>query len=404
MRLKEQVTKAGRIFSDEADESIPVTGRCIFHLPHAVDNKGSSGSQIRPIAMLAAFKNIGLQVDAVIGSVYERREAIRQIENNISHGVTYDFVYSESGTSPTIFQGKKHFLKNLNLDFGFLSYCKKNGIPIALFYRDIYWRFKDYRNSHKGPKHYFAQLAYRYDLYRYKHLVDILYIPSKSFGLYIKNKALIKRFETLPPGTFYNDTFINNKIKMFKEELAKTDKCISLIYVGGLGHYYDFEKLLECINHLDFVRLTICCKKNQWEKIGRKYSKYLTERVSIVHAFGEDLAQYYKEAMIGVAFFSNTTYRAMSMPVKIFEYLSHAIPILATKNTEAGDFVAGNDIGWTLAYDVSELENLLTDLHNNNSHILAAHENTIDIMMKNTWEERANKVKNQLGIYRLRMK
>ena len=97
--------------------------------------------------MLNAFKSIGYNVDIVMGYGKERKYSIGQIKRKIKDGVKYDFMYSESSTEPTILTEKNHIPMFPFLDFGFFSFCKRHGIKIGLFYRDVYWKFDEYKLS-----------------------------------------------------------------------------------------------------------------------------------------------------------------------------------------------------------------------------------------------------------------
>ena len=70
--------------------------KCIFHIPNALDPMGTSGSQVRPRKMLQAFKNIGYDVDVIMGYGKSRLRSIREIKKKIIEGVKYDFLYSPS--------------------------------------------------------------------------------------------------------------------------------------------------------------------------------------------------------------------------------------------------------------------------------------------------------------------
>ncbi len=108
--------------------------RCIFHIPNKLDEKSLSGSQVRPRMMIQAFKDIGYDVDVVMGYGKERKKSINIIKNNIKSGIKYDFLYSESSTMPTLLTEKNHLPLYPNLDFGFFKFCKNHGIKIGLFY------------------------------------------------------------------------------------------------------------------------------------------------------------------------------------------------------------------------------------------------------------------------------
>ncbi len=57
--------------------------RIIFHIPNQIDEQLASGSHIRPLKMLTAFKEIGYHVDVIMGYVKDRRKQIQAIKTNI---------------------------------------------------------------------------------------------------------------------------------------------------------------------------------------------------------------------------------------------------------------------------------------------------------------------------------
>ena len=95
--------------------------RMIFHVPNYIDLEAKSGSNIRPIKMINAFKEIGYDVDVVMGYASERKSKIKEIKNNIKNGVKYDFLYSESSTMPTLLTEKNHLPTHPFLDFSFFK-------------------------------------------------------------------------------------------------------------------------------------------------------------------------------------------------------------------------------------------------------------------------------------------
>ena len=67
----------------DVKEPEPITDqsakRCIFHIPMYIEQNGKSGSNVRPIKMLQAFKNIGYKVDVVMGYGKDRKQQINMI-------------------------------------------------------------------------------------------------------------------------------------------------------------------------------------------------------------------------------------------------------------------------------------------------------------------------------------
>ena len=96
----------------------------IFHIPNKLDKSQNSGSQIRPIKMIQAFKNIGYKVDLIMGTVKERKIQIKNLKQRINAGEKYEFLYSESSTMPTALTEPHHLPVAPFLDFDFFKYCK----------------------------------------------------------------------------------------------------------------------------------------------------------------------------------------------------------------------------------------------------------------------------------------
>lgn len=82
--------------------------RCIFHIPDYLDPDRASASQIRPRKMIKAFEQIGYRVDIVQGYGKQRKIKIEEIRRNVKYGVKYDFLYSESSTTPTLLTERHH--------------------------------------------------------------------------------------------------------------------------------------------------------------------------------------------------------------------------------------------------------------------------------------------------------
>lgn len=366
--------------------------RCIFHVPNNIDKSAKSGSSKRPLKMIEAFESNGYVVDVVMGYAKERKKQISRIKKNIKNGIKYDFLYSESSTMPTALTEKNHLPTHPFMDFAFLNFCRKKGIRVGLFYRDIYWKFDFYKKSIPAWQSIVTILFYKYDLYKYRKILDILYLPSKEmkYVLPYKNRNESKyKIYSLPPGCEKN---VNNEKK-------KNDNTLNIFYVGGISEdVYNFEKLFDAVSKTKGITLKICCRESEWLKQQDGLNKYLNENISIVHLTGEKLNECYKEADICSLIFGESEYRKFAMPIKLFEYLSNNKPIIATKDTAAGKFVEENGIGWTVRYDTKEIISLLERLKKDNSEIEKIKLNQKKIIEENTWEIRAREVANDLSL------
>lgn len=364
--------------------------RCIFHVPTNIFVSESSGSTVRPKKMEEAFENIGYQVDCIWGYGEERKRAIDQIKYNIKTGVKYDFLYSENSTLPTLLTEKNHIPKYFCLDFGFFKFCKKHGIPIALFYRDIYWNVKE--KEAKAAMKNCIKLFYLWDLTQYKKWLDIFYLPSTKMLDWIPVKNIGSKQLSLYPGGELNE----EELKI-KQNIKMTDKkSIHIFYVGGIGGLYNLSGLIEAVFELDFAYLTICCREKEWIENEKYYQDILCDRIRVVHESGESLKKYYEEADLCSLYFPPYEYRKMTMPVKTFEYLANMVPILASSESLAGEFILQNDVGWAVEFDKEKLKRLLKNLFIHREEIKYKRNNILLCMQKNSWENRAEQVVHDL--------
>lgn len=363
--------------------------KCIFHIPNYIDPKGTSGSQVRPMKMLKAFENIGYEVDVVMGYGKERKNSIDRIKKAIKKGEKYEFLYSESSTMPTLLTEENHFPVYPFLDFGFLKFCRKNGIKVGLFYRDIHWKFSHYTSRVPLRIKLITIPFYYYDIWQYKKKLDVLYVTSPKVIDYISDINKKIHIDFLPPGA-EEKSKDRNKVRY-------SDAFINIFYVGGITGIYEFETLLKVIKKKKFIKLIICCRENEWNEVKDNYQQYMDERIRIVHKTGDELKEYYEKADICSCFFKPSLYMNMAIPIKLLEYVSFQKPILATQNTEAGNFVEKYDCGFCIPYDESELEKLMDELYINKELLLGKYANMKSCFDANTWESRAKKVAKDLS-------
>lgn len=352
--------------------------KCIFHYPAPIELEGGVGSAVRPSKMYNALKQL-YDVDVVCGYGAERKKSIERIKNNIKIGNKYDFLYSESLTQPMLLSEKNHIPKYPFLDFNFFKYCRKNNIKIGLFYRDMYWKFQIYKDGIKSWIPYITKPIYQYELKKYEQLVDILYLPSNKCEKYLN---LNMKMEALPPG---GDLMISDSIEFNEKELK-------LFYVGGVSGINNIEGLIRTVSKKEYVKITICCPKADWEANNKTYLNYLNSNIKIVHRKGKELEEYYEKADIVCLYYSNNEYRDMAMPIKLFEYIGHGKPIISNSNTAAANFIDEYDLGWIINYDDENLSNLLDELNSNKKDIFNKTQNVRRVAEDNTWLKRVQKI------------
>ncbi len=356
--------------------------KMIFHIPIQIDKKHFSGSQIRPQKMIQAFKDIGYEVELVMGYVNQRSVQIAQIKQKIKNGVKYDFLYSESSTMPTALTEKHHLPVAPFLDFNFFRFCKEYKIKIGLYYRDVYWVFDYYQKETSYFKYILAKKFYKYDLKEYNKYVDIFYLQSNQMYSFIPfsfNRDVL----TLPPGVEVKD------IKSITES-----KQLSFIYVGGLSELYNIELFAKTIDSFENIEFNLCTREGEWEEQKEHYISF--GNLHVYHRNGDELLEVYEKSSIAIYFIKPHTLWSFPLGLKLFEYISYKKPIIAVKETAVGEYVEKNDIGWTIDYDEGALKSLISDLQNNPSKINQKIKNIEKLIPKNSWKDRATQVVKEL--------
>ncbi|WP_100065917.1 glycosyltransferase [Miniphocaeibacter massiliensis] len=361
--------------------------KMIYHIPYFVDKNRQSGSHIRPFKMLNAFKNIGYEVDVVMGYGESRKKSITEIKKNIENGVKYDFCYSESSTMPTLLTEENHLPKYPFLDFGFFKFLKQHNIKIGLFYRDCYWLFEEGTKSVSDFKKKVSNFFYRYDLKKYPEFLDVFYLPTLLMKDYIPMNFNGK-YEALPPGI---DSSLQEETLSVNQE-----NTLKLFYVGGIGPMYKMDTLLKVVSETENIKLVLCCRESEWNAEKPRLSKYLNDNIEIIHKSGVEYKEDIETSDIASVFFEQSEYRKFAMSVKLFEYLAYNKPVLSVTNTAVGQFVEEYNIGWNVSYDENELKNLLIKLRDNKKEIENKANNIADALQENTWEARARKVSKDL--------
>ena len=334
--------------------------------------------------MLDAFRVLGHEVDVIAGYSIERKKAIKLIKNKIKSGTKYDFLYSESSTMPTILTDPHHLPLSPLLDFNFFKFCKKNNIKIGLFYRDIYWMFSNYDKNLNLLKKNVAKFSYKYELYFYKYLLTKLYLPSLEMGEYVPI-VNPKLFSSLPPGHDIGN--ISDLKKQPKTHLNK----LKVFYVGGMSDNYQMHTLIDVINNRDDVEFTLCTRASEWAAVKKEYPA-LSNNIKVVHENGAQMQVLMNASDVVSIFLKPQEYSAFAAPVKLYEYLGNRKPIIASQGMLAGKFVSDNKIGWSLPYDASSLNNLLTELNNSPEQLNTVQQYMNNVALEHTWQARAKQV------------
>lgn len=355
-----------------------------------IDPKIASGSRVRPLEMVLGFEDAGYQVEKIWGYAQERKKAIEQVRRNLRNGVKYEFAYSESSTMPTILTERHHVPTHPILDYQFFFMCHRAGIPIGLFYRDVQWQLRRYRQQLKWYKKAILIPSYHLDLLVYRRWIDALFLPHAKMVEYVRFWPERKPVQSLPPGA-----------RIVPLIPVSSDSPLRLLYVGGIHPIlYDISNLLEGVGRASAagvnVHLTLCCPEPQWHARPPEYNIWHGDWLTVVHFSGEQLYALYEQNSIALLYLVPTPYCDFAMPVKLFEAIGVGRPLITVQGTAFGDFVEENKCGWSIPADPAALTSLLFQLQSDPASVEEAAHVTLSIQHQHSWKKRAEQVASTL--------
>ncbi len=335
-------------------------------------SNASSGSTMRPRMMYDAFCQLGYEVLRLSGAQTDRdkrRSAVRGIYAQMQTK-TPQFCYIELPSGP-IFGSEDRKL---------LLYLKRLGVPCAAFYRDAYYRFAPWWDV-PAYKKVVLRLLHTVDNVILRRCCDMVYFPSKTMASLFS----FPRTGVLPPAC---------EARFLKPR----EKPRSSIYVGGLSHRYGTDLLLhafDLLNRTGDFPLTVICREAEKGEIAPHYrgKPWLT----IAHASGEALTDYYAAADIGLFCGRRDLYMDFAMPVKVFEYLSHGLAVVTTNCLEIAAFVRKNGVGTVVNDDARSIAAGVREMILRPKAYRTCYENIVRTVKEgNLWTHRAQQVANDL--------
>ena len=365
----------------------------VFHTPFPLQSGRLAASILRPLAMRQAFTDIGYRVMEVSGYAAERRQAMRRVRAAIAAGDVPAFVYGENATIPNALTEPRHLPPHPLLDLSFFRDCQRAGAPVGMFYRDIYWRFRQFRQGINPILEAGLQATYRGELLAYRRLGIHLFLPSRAMGRHVPFLTP-DRASALPPGAPVVEAGDVGRPVGESRDKAELD----LLFVGVLQDNYRLDACLRAVSATPGTRVTLCVRQETWETSRDHYAPLLPAgRAQVVHRSGAELEPLYRRADLGVLFTEPNPYWDFAVPYKLYEYLAHELPVIAVHGTQTGRLVEEMGIGWVLSYDAGALGDLLRHLREAPEEIEAVRRRMREVLPDQTWQARARTVVQVLG-------
>lgn len=361
-----------------------VLNNILYYHPLPLNNEGDSGSRVRPLRMLTAFKNLGYSVTEVTGH-YEHRKEI--IKNNV-FGKKFLFCYGESANTPFVLTNRYHFPLFNSYDHKFFRFLKNNKIPSGIFFRDMYWFF-DYYKKHAKFHRRFYNRFWLHELKTYKENTTALFLPTRAMKYSIPIDWAQDTIYSLPPGcASFTD---------FDHLLDNSDNNIlRLLYIGNIAPpLYDLRSLFRIVSENKNIELEIICRKSDWEKHKEIYRDYLRPNIKLFHKSGDLLIEHYSKADVFVTYRNHHPYLDLTMPIKIHEAWSYGLPVIVKSGGIDAKWVERLKGGWVVNND-TELINLFSSMKADRNQLTSRKTNVKKLVDEHSWEKRASYVEKIL--------
>ncbi len=365
----------------------------VFHAPFPLQPDRVAASMLRPLAIRQAFADLGYRIMDVTGYAAQRRRAMARVRAAIAAGSRIEFVYSENATIPNALTEPRHLPVHPVLDAAFFRHCQRSGVPVGVFYRDVYWRFPRFREGINPILEAGLQVAYRSELMAFHKVGLHLFLPSQAMARHVPHVDRA-RMSALPPGA----PDVEPSGACGQDDGGDDGGDLELLFVGVLQDNYRLDACLRAVTSTPGTRVTLCVRQETWEASREHYAPLLPEgRAQVVHRSGPELEPLYRRADLGVLFSEPNPYWDFAVPYKLYEYLAHELPVIAVRGTQTGRLVEEMGIGWVLDYDAGALRGLLRRLREAPEEIEAVRRRMREVLPDQTWKARARTVAQVLG-------
>jgi glycosyltransferase involved in cell wall biosynthesis len=379
-----------------ASEGETLAKRMIFHFPGEVSLGTTSGTSIMARRMLQGFKDIGYEVCDVSGNSRERARAVIAAKAWIDSTGPPEFLYSESVNFPTSLTDSRHLPRHPFMDFGLLRYAHQRGVPVGLFYGDMYWRFPVYRSLVAAWKRAITIPLFKHDLSEYARHLDVLFVPSMTFADLLPSQLRSSvPIRLLHPGGVLN----------IGHTTTRMNGPLECLYIGQISPpEHDITSLLQAAQALedDSVTITVCCPRESWLAAKSHYAETLggviPSNVTVVHRRVLELDELYASADVFVMPLSSP-YCRLAQPLKMFDAIAHGLPIIVADDgqSEAGSLVTHDGIGIQVTCSGLAIATVLRSFMCDPEQLNLLKANTIRQAPMHTWDHSAEMVADVLS-------
>ena len=261
-------------------------------------------------------------------------------------------------------------------DYFFLGILRRRGSKIYPYIRDVYWKFPHFLKM--GVRRRIWNRYCRREMDWYNKNAQVLFFPSSSLADIVD----FPRKELLPPG---GDALRCGEVKL---PLNK-----HIVYVGGIEKRMGPAILAGAMERVVDVYPDARCSI-----IGRGDLKLLDrwrscKWISIYSLPYSEISGVLADAYVCVIPLEVAPYNDLTLPVKLFDYMSSGKPIVVTDCKEMADFVKNNKIGVVTEDNPDSLARGILRLLEDRSFAEECGRNALSLIhSEHSWDHRAEKL------------
>ncbi|MEM7145295.1 MAG: glycosyltransferase [Verrucomicrobiota bacterium] len=364
----------------------------IYHHAAELGTTHNVASSLRPSRMRAAFEAIGEDVFEVTGGATERFDKAKELAGEMNTLPEGTIFYSESVNTPMalswLVQEPLRW-RDMDFDTRLMGRLRARGIPTGLFYRDIYWKFgvRTAAGMRGWVKQAVNPFFARRELRAFGEGLDVLFLPHERMAEYLPELNSGIEVRSLFPGGDAREEAPGDEMD------EPGGRGLRLLYVGDIAPpVYDMRPYLDELEGMGDVRLDLITRERELAAYDALYRFGERARVVVSHAEGSGLARFYRGADMAVVVREDCDYHAFGMPVKIFEAISFAVPLMVSAGAKSVvELVRREKIGWVVE-NPGEFRELLMRLSERPEEIEERRARMLEIRSDHTWEARAREV------------
>lgn len=280
-----------------------------------------------------------------------------------------DAAYLEAGTSTMT-----------PVDHALLRAIVRRRLPLGIYIRDAYQRFGTLYPP-ANAKEWLLARAYALTTLRYRQLATVLFFPTAGLSDLFPHAHR----QLLPPA---------GTVLAPPAGIARHPH--RAIYVGANGPYDGVDTAVAAMaavqaTHPD-AELVLVIRPAE-------APSHLPPFCRLVEASGDGLSPWLWSSSVALIPRRDTEYTRLALPIKLFDYLSHGLPVIATGPSEASKLVMANGVGVAAAPDASRVADALRGLWQRPDRVARMSAAALDLVAReHNWDARAHAVLAALGV------